>query len=561
MPLRSSPHAPGWSHGALEPARKRRGPLELREQVLGDALGLEERGRRRRGLPDARALAERDAGPRRAAARRGARPARSPGTRGRPRRARTDATWRDRLCRAACSSPGSKLVRQERPHAGHRIREPRRRAGAGRPRAGAARRGPPAAASACSADLDQPRGLQRVARAVEQRERRRHARPARAPRAAASARSRRSRGCARSPRSGPRRSRDRCASSAPCSAAGSRRRARACTPTRPSSATSSSVLSFVPEQAIRVRGIERDLAGAVRRRAARLDAPARDRAAGAAPRAGARRDRRRARRRRDRRRARSGTRPRCASPGASRCGARARVRTARSRSARRAWSRGPRSRRRPSRRRSRSRARRRRSPGRRARARASRRRASRASRPRCARRTRISAPRRLARSKACSGWPSSSSTRFVTSTTTLIERMPADSSRAASHGGRRADLHAAHDAADVAVAAVGILDRDAHVLGRGARALARLGRRNAQRAAEQRAHLARHAEHRHPVAAVRRDLDVEDRLACLQDVGKRALRSSPPGRARGCRSGRRRGRARAPSRSCPRRPRRESWTS
>ena len=124
--------------------------------------------------------------------------------------------------------------------------------------------------------------------------------------------------------------------------------------------------------------------------------------------------------------------------------------SARSRSARRVCRRRPRSRARPSRPPARSRARRRRSRGRAGRARASRRRASRASRRR-ARGAR--APRRpagVARSKACSGWPSSSSTRL----------RDVDDDAAAAHARglelalepgratvRRA--HAAHDARDV----------------------------------------------------------------------------------------------------------------
>ena len=73
-------------------------------------------------------------------------------------------------------------------------------------------------------------------------------------------------------------------------------------------------------------------------------------------------------------------------------------------------------------------------------ARVLRRRASRASRRGARARTRISPPRSLARSKACSGWPSSSITRFVTSTTLLIDaEARALRAVARSHAGEGAD--------------------------------------------------------------------------------------------------------------------------
>ncbi len=58
------------------------------------------------------------------------------------------------------------------------------------------------------------------------------------------------------------------------------------------------------------------------------------------------------------------------------------------------------------------------------------------------------------RSNACSGCPYSSRTKFVTSTTTLIARMPAASSLRHQPRRRRADAHAAHHAPDVGVAAL-----------------------------------------------------------------------------------------------------------
>lgn len=79
--------------------------------------------------------------------------------------------------------------------------------------------------------------------------------------------------------------------------------------------------------------------------------------------------------------------------------------------------------------------------------------------------------------------------------------------------GRRRHAHAAHDAGRVTRAARAIFDRDAHVLRRGVARLAWRELREAELAAEQRAHLARDAEHRGPVAAVRRELEVEHRVA------------------------------------------------
>ena len=55
-----------------------------------------------------------------------------------------------------------------------------------------------------------------------------------------------------------------------------------------------------------------------------------------------------------------------------------------------------------------------------------------------ARRTRIAPPWSRARSNAWSGWPISSSTRFVASTTLLTGRWPIAASRRASHGGEGA---------------------------------------------------------------------------------------------------------------------------
>jgi len=55
--------------------------------------------------------------------------------------------------------------------------------------------------------------------------------------------------------------------------------------------------------------------------------------------------------------------------------------------------------------------------------------------PARARRTRISGPRSRAASNAWSGWPNSSITKFVTSTTLLIGRRPIDSSRFFNHAG------------------------------------------------------------------------------------------------------------------------------
>src|SRR5262245_45851105 len=55
--------------------------------------------------------------------------------------------------------------------------------------------------------------------------------------------------------------------------------------------------------------------------------------------------------------------------------------------------------------------------------------------PSAAWRTRISRPRIVARSKKCTGWPSSSRTRFDASTTLLIERSPHSSSRRTTQDG------------------------------------------------------------------------------------------------------------------------------
>ena len=130
-----------------------------------------------------------------------------------------------------------------------------------------------------------------------------------------------------------------------------------------------------------------------------------------------------------------------------------------------------------------------------------------------------SPPRTRARSKAWSGWPSSSITRFVTSTTLLIERKPGGlEPRARATPGDGPDPDAAHARAPRSAGSrCGLRSRRA----RRARPPLRRASGGAvggqpERAAEVRAHLARHAEQRDPVAAVRRDLDVEHDLAARE---------------------------------------------
>jgi hypothetical protein len=77
----------------------------------------------------------------------------------------------------------------------------------------------------------------------------------------------------------------------------------------------------------------------------------------------------------------------------------------------------------------------------------------------------------------------------------------------------RPDRDAAHQPRAVARAAFGVLDLDVHRRGGGLALLFRLDRRHPQRTAEMRAHLARDAEDRRAVAAVRRERDLEHVVA------------------------------------------------
>jgi hypothetical protein len=77
----------------------------------------------------------------------------------------------------------------------------------------------------------------------------------------------------------------------------------------------------------------------------------------------------------------------------------------------------------------------------------------------------------------------------------------------------RPDRDAAHEPRVVARAALAVLDLDPHRRGRRLTLLLRLDRRHAQRTAEVRAHLARDAEDGRAVAAIRRQRDLEHRVA------------------------------------------------
>jgi len=85
-----------------------------------------------------------------------------------------------------------------------------------------------------------------------------------------------------------------------------------------------------------------------------------------------------------------------------------------------------------------------------------------------------------------------------------------------------ADLHVLDDARRVAGAALGILDLDRRQVGdvRQAGVLLQLVERERHVFAIHRAHLARHAHHAQAVGAVRRDLEVEHRVAHLHIVGE-----------------------------------------
>ena len=408
---------------------------ELGEQRFGDALGFEEHGHRRRRLPQVRALAEREQD--RGAQRLVGELARRVGQEHAPdfedphgrRPGATGCASRRAAARAAS------VVREERPHAGHRVREPHAAAKRSRPPAGAARRGPRARSVGISRISTSPAAF-KASRVRSSRTERRRTRDRRERRA-------RQRRLDRVVAVDARDLLDQVLGDrqivAParhaCSAARFSTSSRACTPTRAEQRDQLLGAELRAEQAVRVRGIEGDLAGAVRRRAARLDASARDRTAGqlgeqARGAIGGARD---------------AVRIDAALEAIRRLAAQAEALRGAAHAGRRelraldqdvargradlglgaAHHAGDRDR----------------ALGVgdhqvvRVRGRASRRRAWRSSRP-AARGARGSRRRAgSTRSNACSGWPSSSSTRLVTSTTTLIARMPAASSRAASQAG------------------------------------------------------------------------------------------------------------------------------
>ena len=124
-------------------------------------------------------------------------------------------------------------------------------------------------------------------------------------------------------------------------------------------------------------------------------------------------------------------------------------------------------------------------------------------------------PRCAPRSKACSGWPRSSITKLVTSTTLLIGRMPARRSRRRSHERRRPRrARRARRARSSAGRGPAPRSRTRTCSAAGAPRLAHARpRRPRSGAPGQRRHLARDAEDRQAVAAVRRDLDLEHRVA------------------------------------------------
>ncbi len=95
-------------------------------------------------------------------------------------------------------------------------------------------------------------------------------------------------------------------------------------------------------------------------------------------------------------------------------------------------------------------------------------------------------------------------------------------------GRRRRDAHAPHDARRVAVAAGAVLDLDAHVRGCRAPALGGRAGREQERPPEEGAHLARDPEQGGAVAAIGRDLEVEDGVAGPDHLGEGA-----PDRRRG----------------------------
>ena len=146
-------------------------------------------------------------------------------------------------------------------------------------------------------------------------------------------------------------------------------------------------------------------------------------------------------------------------------------------------------------------------------------------------RTTISRPATLSRSKAWSGWPSSSSTKLVASTTFEMERTPHASSRRASQAGDGPIFDALDDARGVPRAAVGRLDPDLHrVRGAGRPAPRGAGPGARTRRAERRRDLAGDAEVRERVGPVRGDVHLEEHVLERRAPSRWACRASRRGR-------------------------------
>ena len=164
------------------------------------------------------------------------------------------------------------------------------------------------------------------------------------------------------------------------------------------------------------------------------------------------------------------------------------------------------------------------------------------------------------RSNACSGWPSSNSTR-LRGVDDVVDRTLAHGLEPARQLAARdgADPHAVrYDLRDVARAPGRVLDLEVEVDAvRPPARRAALCAAGGPARAERRPHLAREPDDAEPVGTVERSLDLEHRVGRRQQsVDRRAERQRRRVRARassgrGCRRDRRTARARAPSTACP----------